>query len=208
MDLAPPEAEFGLGSPSAAGGVTALPDGRTTSLKAHVQVDNGRGHEGGRGPIDAASSSTALERDLKVIHPRARLPRARGSAAAPMRGPWPTWKCAWAHTLFGTGIDSTSSQASLVGRVRGLSRPRDNAQHWRPCDDRQTDHLSTPRCATATVARRVHDQAEKMRIARQLERLRVDVIEAGFAASNGDPRPCAPSLASSRTAPSVPRPRQ
>ena len=35
---------------------------------------------------------------------------------------------------------------------------------------------------------------EKLRIARALERMRVDVIEAGFpASSNGDFTPCAPS---------------
>ena len=41
---------------------------------------------------------------------------------------------------------------------------------------------------------------EKLRIARQLERLRVDVIEAGFAASsNGDFEACAPLPRTSRT---------
>ena len=45
---------------------------------------------------------------------------------------------------------------------------------------------------------------EKLRIARQLERLRVDVIEAGFAASsNGDFEAVRPSPTRSRTRPSV-----
>ena len=48
---------------------------------------------------------------------------------------------------------------------------------------------------------------EKLRIAKQLEKMRVDVIEAGFAiASPGDSPPYRPSPIPLKTAPSVPFP--
>jgi hypothetical protein len=107
-----------------------------------------------------------------------------------------------AMTLFGVGIDANIVLASLKAIVSGVRRA---VRRGVPCIESDDAGLTSEGYAARTIMSdkliifdttlRDGEQSpgasmtreEKLRIARQLERLRVDVIEAGFAASsNGD----------------------
>jgi hypothetical protein len=91
------------------------------------------------------------------------------------------------RTLFGVGSDANIVSASLKAIVSGLQRARAGHRTARNPHGRPTDHLRHDLRDGEQSPGASMTKDEKLRIARQLERLKVDVIEAGFpASSNGD----------------------
>jgi hypothetical protein len=97
------------------------------------------------------------------------------------------------RTLFGVGMDANIVSASLKAIVSGLCSAH-SARRLSRRDKTQGNIMADQLIIFDTTLRDGEQSPgasmtkdEKLRIARQLERLKVDVIEAGFAASsNGD----------------------
>ena len=86
------------------------------------------------------------------------------------------------RTLFGVGMDANIVSASLKAIVPGLcSGPRPPKQTGDHMADKLIIFDTTLRDGEQSPGASM-TKDEKLRIARQLERLKVDVIEAGFAA--------------------------